>query len=446
MNRTLSADTPKKVGEIVKLNGWVNVRRNMGKIVFLDLRDRWGIVQVVCVPSEIDEPSRDALKDIRPEFVLEIEGVVQDRNEEQVNEKLETGKIEVLAKKIKIFSAVSSELPIAVVEKNTEEADLQKRLDWRWIDLRKPKNILIFKVWTLMEQAFREYWTSNDYIEIHSPKFMGAPSEGSAELFEVKYFDRKAYLAQSPQFYKQMAMASGFEKVFEVGPVFRANPSFTPRHDTEFTGYDMEISFIESHQDIINEEQKAIQYVLGKIKEKFGEEILSVFGRDLIVPTIPFPQITMKQAKEILAKLKVPDEREGDLSPEEERKLSDYIKEKEGYEFVFVTEYPVNVRPFYHMRLEGDQKITKSFDLLWNGLEITTGAQREHRYNVLVAQAKEKGLKLKLIQFYLNFFKYGCPPHGGLGLGPSRMLMKIFNIDNVREVTYLYCGIKRLEP
>ncbi|PIP29339.1 aspartate--tRNA(Asn) ligase [Candidatus Kuenenbacteria bacterium CG23_combo_of_CG06-09_8_20_14_all_36_9] len=446
MNRTLSADTPKKVGEIVKLNGWVNVRRNMGKIVFLDLRDRWGIVQVVCVPSEIDEPSRDALKDIRPEFVLEIEGVVQDRNEEQVNEKLETGKIEVLAKKIKIFSAVSSELPIAVVEKNTEEADLQKRLDWRWIDLRKPKNILIFKVWTLMEQAFREYWTSNDYIEIHSPKFMGAPSEGSAELFEVKYFDRKAYLAQSPQFYKQMAMASGFEKVFEVGPVFRANPSFTPRHDTEFTGYDMEISFIESHQDIINEEQKAIQYVLGKIKEKFGEEILSVFGRDLIVPTIPFPQITMKQAKEILAKLKVPDEREGDLSPEEERKLSDYIKEKEGYEFVFVTEYPVNVRPFYHMRLEGDQKITKSFDLLWNGLEITTGAQREHRYNVLVAQAKEKGLKLKLIQFYLNFFKYGCPPHGGLGLGPSRMLMKIFNIDNVREVTYLYRGIKRLEP
>ncbi|PIT89872.1 aspartate--tRNA(Asn) ligase [Candidatus Kuenenbacteria bacterium CG10_big_fil_rev_8_21_14_0_10_36_11] len=446
MNRTLSADTPKKVGEIVKLNGWVNARRNMGKIVFLDLRDRWGIVQVVCVPSETDEPSRDALKDIRPEFVLEIEGVVQDRNEEQVNEKLETGKIEVLAKKIKIFSAVSSELPIAVVEKNTEEADLQKRLDWRWIDLRKPKNILIFKVWTLMEQAFREYWTSNDYIEIHSPKFMGAPSEGSAELFEVKYFDRKAYLAQSPQFYKQMAMASGFEKVFEVGPVFRANPSFTPRHDTEFTGYDMEISFIESHQDIINEEQKAIQYVLGKIKEKFGEEILSVFGRDLIVPTIPFPQITMKQAKEILAKLKVPDEREGDLSPEEERKLSDYIKEKEGYEFVFVTEYPVNVRPFYHMRLEGDQKITKSFDLLWNGLEITTGAQREHRYNVLVAQAKEKGLKLKLIQFYLNFFKYGCPPHGGLGLGPSRMLMKIFNIDNVREVTYLYRGIKRLEP
>lgn len=444
--RTTTLETTKKINKTVKLNGWVNTRRDMGKIVFLDLRDRWGIVQVVCVPEELDNKSVEALKDVRPEYVLEIEGVVQERGEKQRNKKLATGKIEVLAKNIKILSTVSSELPIAVVEKNAKESELQKRLDWRWIDLRKPKNILIFKVWTLMEQAFREYWTNNDYIEIHSPKFMGAPSEGSAELFEVKYFDRKAYLAQSPQFYKQMAMASGFEKVFEVGPVFRANPSFTPRHDTEFTGYDMEISFIESHQDVINEEQKAIQYVLSRIKEKFGEEILSVYGRDLVVPTVPFPQVTMKQAKKILAKLGVPDEREGDMSPEEERRLSEYIKEKEGHEFVFITEYPANVRPFYHMRLEGDQKTTKSFDLLWNGLEITTGAQREHRYDVLVDQAKEKGLKLKLIQFYLNFFKYGCPPHGGLGLGPSRMLMKIFNIDNVREVTYLYRGIKRLEP
>ncbi len=444
--RTTTIETTSKVGKTVKLNGWVHVRRNMGQIVFLDLRDRWGIVQVVCVPNELDEPSQTALKDIRPEFVLEIEGVVQARGENQINKNSPTGTVEVLAKNIKILSAVSSELPIAVVEKNIEEADLQKRLDWRWLDLRKPKNVLIFRVWTLMEQAFREYWIKNNYIEIHSPKFMGAPSEGSAELFEVKYFDRKAYLAQSPQFYKQMAMAAGFEKVFEVGPVFRANPSFTPRHDTEFTGYDMEISFIESYQDVINEEQRAIRYVLNRIKKEFGEEILSVYGRDLIVPTIPFPQVTIKQAKEILAKLGVSDERDGDMSPEEERKLSEYIKEKEGHEFVFVTEYPVNVRPFYHMRLENDQEITKSFDLLWNGLEITTGAQREHRYDVLVAQAKEKGLKLKLIQFYLNFFKYGCPPHGGLGLGPSRMLMKIFNIDNVREVTYLYRGIKRLEP
>ncbi len=164
------------------------------------------------------------------------------------------------------------------------------------------------------------------------------------------------------------------------------------------------------------------------------------------MPKTPFPKITMKEAKKILAKLKVPSEKEGDLSPEEERKICEYIKEKEGHEFVFITEYPVSVRPFYHMRLESDVNLTKSFDLLWNGLEITTGAQREHRYEILLKQVKEKGLSEKSIGFYLNFFKYGCPPHGGFGLGPSRILMKLFDIGNVREVTYLYRGVKRLEP
>ena len=275
---------------------------------------------------------------------------------------------------------------------------------------------------------------------------MSTPSESGAELFEVKYFNRKAYLAQSPQFYKQMGMAAGFERVFEVGPIFRANPSFTSRHDTEFTGYDAEISFIESHQEVIQEEERVIQYTLKQIKEKFGKEISTLYGRNLIIPIIPFPQVTIAQAKKILMELGIPSEKDGDLSPEEERNLSEYIKEKEGHEFVFVTEYPIEVRPFYHMRLKDNPKLTKSFDLLWNGLEITTGAQREHRYDILLSQVKEKRLKLEPIQFYLNFFKYGCPPHGGFGLGPSRMLMKVFNVSNVREVTYLYRGIKRLKP
>ncbi|MCX6724584.1 MAG: aspartate--tRNA(Asn) ligase, partial [Candidatus Shapirobacteria bacterium] len=230
-----------------------------------------------------------------------------------------------------------------------------------------------------MEQAFREYWITNGYIEIHSPKLMNAASESGGELFEVKYFDKKAYLAQSPQFYKQMAMAAGFERVFEIGPVFRANPSFTARHDTEFTSYDIEISFIESHYGVMEEEEKVIVSVLESIKEKFGQEIERVYKRELIIPKIPFPKVAMNDAKKILADLKVPSEKKGDLSPEEERKLSEYMMEKEGHEFVFITDYPAEVRPFYHMRLESDPKITKSFDLIWNGIEITTGAQREHR-------------------------------------------------------------------
>lgn len=426
------------IGKQVKISGFVQTIRDQGSIKFLLIRDITGVIQVVVTKHHTNTLA--TTKTLTHESVIEIIGLAKE-------EKQAPNGFEIEVEKISILSVANAELPIPIIEKGEQEETEQSiRLDWRWIDLRKPEKALIFKVWTLMEQTFREYWTKNNYIEIHSPKFMSTPSESGAELFEVKYFDRKAYLAQSPQFYKQMAMAAGFEKVFEVGPIFRANPSFTSRHDTEFTGYDAEISFIQSHQDIMEEEQKIIHCVLERVKKQFGEEILTIYGRNLTIPKLPFPQITMKQAKEILAKLDVQSERDSDLSPEEERKLSDYIKEKEGHEFIFITEYPIEVRPFYHMRLESDQKLTKSFDLLWNGLEITTGAQREHRYEILITQAKEKGLTLEPIQFYLNFFKYGCPPHGGLGIGPSRMLMKIFNINNVRDVTYLYRGVKRLEP
>lgn len=426
------------IGKRVKIAGFVQTIRDQGSIKFLLIRDATGIIQVVVAKHRPDALA--AAKNLTRESVAEIIGLAK-------KEKQAPAGFEIEAENVAILSLANPELPMPVIEKGQQgETEQSIRLDWRWLDLRKPEKLLIFKVWTLMEQAFREYWTKNGYIEIHSPKFMSAPSESGAELFEVKYFDRKAYLAQSPQFYKQMAMAAGFERVFEIGPVFRAEPSFTSRHMTEFTGADAEISFVQSHQDVIKEEEKAICYVLKKVKEKFGKEISALHNRDLIVPEIPFPQVTMKQAKEILAGLAVPSEKDGDLGPEEERKLSDYIQKKENHEFLFVTEYPVEVRPFYHMRLENDKKLTKSFDLFWNGLEITTGAQREHRYETLVKQAKEKGLSLKPIQFYLNFFKYGCPPHGGYGLGSNRMIMQLLGIDNIRDASFVFRGIKRLEP
>lgn len=437
MKRTLIKEINKKIGKKVKISGWVHTIRDQGSIKFIILRDITGFIQVV-VTKEIKATFETAIF-LKSECVIDVIGLVK-------KEKQALDGVEIFAEKIKILSEADPKLPISVVEKGAQETDLQKRLNYRWIDLRKSKNTLIFKVWTAMEHAFREYLVKNGYIEIHSPKLMSSPSESSSELFEVKYFNRKAYLAQSPQFYKQMAMASGFEKVFEIGPVFRANLSFTSRHDTEFTSYDMEISFISSHQDVMAEEQKAIAYAIKKIKDLFGKEILKQYKRELIVPKIPFPQLSMKEAKIILKKLGVQSKGSGDLSPEEERSISDFVKQKYNHEFVFITEYPKEVRPFYHMRIETNNNLTKSFDLLWNGLEITTGAQREHRYDILISQAKEKGLGLKSIQYYLDFFKYGCPPHGGLGLGPTRMLMKIFNISNVREVTFLYRGVKRLTP
>ena len=426
------------IGKQVKITGFVQTIRDQKNIKFFLIRDISGVIQVVITKDK--EEAFKSSSGLSLESVVEIIGLAKE-------EKQAPGGFEIAVESIVTLSLSDPELPIPVIEKGQqEETDQSIRLDWRWIDLRKEKNTLVFKVWTIMEQAFREYWVKNNYIEIHSPKLIATASESGSEVFEVKYFERKAYLAQSPQFYKQMAMASGFEKVFEVGPVFRAEPSFTSRHATEFTGYDTEISYVKSHYDVMEEEEKAIQYALEKVKEKYGGEILKVLGREVVVPKIPFPKISMKETKEILAKMGIKSEKEGDISPEEERKICKYVKEKENHEFVFITEYPASVRPFYHMRDEKDSKITKSFDLLWNGLEKTTGAQREHRYDVLVAQAKEKKMEIEHIQFYLNFFKYGCPPHGGYGMGPNRMIMQLLGINNVRDAMFVYRGVNRLQP
>lgn len=434
MERTLALETPKKIGKKVTLFGWVHSRRDYGKLVFIDLRDRSGIVQVV---------AGGEAGDIRDEFVVRVEGVVRKRSKETINPDLKTGKVEVKAETIEVLSE-ADKLPIAVLEKEAKTS-LAKRLDWRWLDLRKPKNLLIFKVWTEMEAAMRKFWLDRGFVQIHTPKFMSSASESGGEVFEVEYFGKKAYLAQSPQFYKQMAMAAGFEKVFEIGPVFRANPSFTSRHDTEFTMVDVEVSFIESHEDVMKSLEELIAFAIKSVKTKFGTEIKEVFGRELIVPKLPFPRVTMKEAKELLSKAGKKSSK-ADLNPEEERELGRIVKEKQNHEFVFVTEYPWETRPFYHMKKEEDPGLTKSFDLIWNGLEIVTGAQREHRYKILKEQAIEKGLTLGPIKHYLNFFKFGCPPHGGFGLGPSRMLMQMLNVKNVREVTFLYRGVNKLTP
>lgn len=426
------------IGRQIKIAGFVQTIRDQGSIKFLLVRDVSGVIQIVVTKQRPDILS--LAKTLTLESVVEIVGFAKE-------EKQAPGGYEIDAEQIKILSLADPELPIPITIKGQQgETEQSIRLDWRWIDLRKPQGVLTFKVWTKLEAALREYWTKNGYIDIHSPKLISTASESGAEVFEVKYFDRKAYLAQSPQFYKQMAMAAGFERIFEVGPVFRAEPSFTSRHATEFTGYDAEISYIESHEDVMKEEEKAIQFAVQKIKEGFGDEIQQVFNREIVVPTLPFPRLSMKEVKEILASLGVVGDKEGDLSPEEERKIGEYIREKRGHEFIFVTEYPVSIRPFYHMRDDKDASLTKSFDLLWNGLEVTTGAQREHRYDILIQQAKEKHMRIETLQFYFNFFKYGCPPHGGFGMGPNRMIMKLLGIDNVRDAMFIYRGVKRLEP
>lgn len=437
MERTYIKDVKKNIGKKISLSGFAKIIRKQGGIAFLILRDITGTVQTVVLKS-----NSEAFKTVQD---LSIESVVTIEGESKENNQAPNG-IEVLIDSIEVLSKAEPELPIPVDEKGDSEANLDIRLDWRYLDLRKERNALIFKVWTLMDEVFTSFLTNKGFIQMHSPKIMATPSESGAELFEVNYFDRKAYLSQSPQFYKQMAMAAGFEKVFEIGPVFRADPSFTSRHATEFTGYDLEISFIKDHHEVMDTEESVLVEILTKVKEVYGKDIKAVFNRDFPVPPTPFPRITFAEVKEILKEKGIKSEKPADLTGDEEKGISQYALEKYGCEFVFVTDYPIEGRPFYHMRYKDKPNTTMSFDLLWNGLEVTTGAQREHRFDILKAQATEKGLTDATISDYLNFFRYGCPPHGGFGTGSSRLVMKMLGIDNIREATYLFRGVKRLTP
>lgn len=430
MERILVSQTTQKIGENVLLKGWVQALRKQGGLVFAVLRDVSGMVQLII--SKEKQEVFEIFNELSLESVIEVEGLVKE-------EKRAPQGVEIEVTRAAVLSKADPELPIPIVEeKSGGETEMTKRFDWRWIDLRKPEKLQIFNVWTALEKGAREFFARENYTQVYTPNFMNTPSESGAEVFEVQYFENKAYLAQSPQFYKQMAMASGFEKVFMVGPVFRAEPSFTIRHMTEFTGWDFEISFIESHHDVMAAEEKMLVSAFQKVKE----DLLP----DVAIPTIPFPKITMKEAKEKLAKVGVTSEKEHDLSPEEERELSRIIKEETGHDFVFIVDWHKSVRAFYHMRHEDQEELTKSFDLLYKGIEITTGAQREHRIDILEKQAKEKDMPIETLQNYFNFFRYGCPPHGGVGIGPGRIIMQLLGLPNVKEATFLPRDVKRLTP
>jgi aspartyl-tRNA synthetase len=441
MERTLVRDAREKVGERIALRGFIQTVRNQKAVQFIILRDPTGLIQVVAERSEANKILNELIEGLTRESAIQVTGIVVN------NPNVKLGQLEVQLETLTVDSPADAVLPIDTFGKTETEVD--KRLDWRFLDLRQTENQLIFRVQTTVEMAMREFWISNGFVEIHTPKIMGSPSEGGAELFTLDYFGETASLAQSPQFYKQMAMAAGMERVFEIGPAFRADPSFTPRHSTEFTSVDMEMSWIESHHDVMAFEEAWLCHVLQTVKGAHGREIAQTFGTEVLIPTRPFPKVTMDEAQKILkAKGYAPpaDTKKGDLDPQGERLLCEYAKEQYSHEFIFVTDYPIEVRPFYHMRKEDAPAETKSFDLLWKWMEITTGAQREHRYDVLVKQATEKGVSLESIQFYLDFFKYGCPPHGGFGFGLARLLAAMLNQKSIRDVVFLHRGPNRLIP
>ena len=414
----------------VRFQGMVEVVRDKKNIQFIILKDFSGKIQVT-----VDKVAHPEVGEVFSHLIAGATVLVE--GELVKSEYVKMGGQEVLAEAVTVTST-------AEVSPIGPESNIDQRLDYRWLDLRQEKNLLLFKVQTAFANAMREFLVQKDFIEIHSPKLIGAASESGSEVFEVKYFDTKAYLAQSPQFYKQMAIVSGLERVFEVAPAFRAENSNTYRHATEYTSFDVEFAYINSYEDVMVMEEEMLTYALKAVKEQLGEEIKRVFDIDIIVPTLPFPRIKLHDLYDELEKMygySVPESEKGDLTTEGERLVAKYSMEKYGHEFLFVTDYGVECRAFYHMRKDG---VPQGYDLIWKGCEITTGAQREHRYDVLKEQAKEKGLD-EDVKFYLDFFKFGCPPHGGFGIGVDRITMLMFNVG-IKDAMYIFRGPDRLNP
>ncbi|WP_120340273.1 aspartate--tRNA(Asn) ligase [Cryobacterium sp. GCJ02] len=426
---------------LVSVSGWVETVRDQKKVQFVVLRDESGAVQLVnprTTDAEgvvVDDEPATTISGLSQGSFVTVTGQLKH------DERVKLGGIEIKLESLEVVTHAIPETPIAA------DSSLDKRMDWRFLDLRQPKSNLIFRIQTTFEHALRTYWIEHDFIELHTPKLMASASESRAELFEVEYFDTKAYLAQSPQFFKQMAQSAGLGKIFEVGPAFRADPSFTSRHATEFTSVDSEISWIDSHEDVMQLHEDLLVAAFTAVKAKHGEEVLALFGVEVTVPSTPFPRIPLAEAKEIVKSrgYEVPRD-DDDMDPEGERQIAAYVAETYGHEFVFLTDYASSIRPFYHMRHEGDASLTNSYDLIFNGTEISTGAQREHRIDVLTEQAIEKGVDPAEIAGYLDFFRYGVPSHGGFGMGLARVLMLMLHQASIREVTYLFRGPTRLEP
>ena len=444
MNRCMIQDIKEHLGEPVMVQGFVDNYRDSKAMAFIVLKDITGRLQITVEKEKLPEVA-DALAGLTPDSVITATGTVVE------NDYVKLGGLEMIPDSIRVESLAEAlpiarkSIPATKKKQAVERSSIDQRIDYRWVDLRTDENQLMFKVQTKLIASLREFCLARNFMEIHTPKLIAAASESGADVFEVKYLDRSAYLAQSPQFYKQMAMAAGFERIFEVGPVFRAEKSFTNKHTTEFTGFDIEMSYINSFRDVMQFEAELLTYGLTQVKEAYGDEIEAAFGIPLTVPTLPFPEVKLADLYKGLEEdfgFTVPEEEKNDLTTEAERLSYDWVKKHYGHEFLFVTDYKPEKRAFYHMRDEHGMPL--GYDLIWRGTEITTGAQREHRFDLLKKQADEKGLADD-VKFYLEFFKYGCPPHGGFGLGVDRLTMLLVGLP-IKECMFLFRSPNRLTP
>ncbi|MGB9834673.1 MAG: aspartate--tRNA(Asn) ligase [bacterium] len=430
MKQTDSRYLEKFVGETVILTGWVHRIRDMGAFAFLLLRDPWDVVQVVV-------PEAETVRDLPVESAVRIQGQV-------VSEPRAPLGLEVHAQSVELLSK-AMELPPFELNKKELEVSLSLILDHRPLSLRHPRQRAIFRIEAEFVSSFRDFLRGEGFTEIFSPKIVATGTEGGASLFPIDYMGKKAYLAQSPQFYKQM-MVGVFGRVFEVGHVYRAEPHATSRHINEYLSLDYEMGFIKDEQDVMELEMRLLAYALSRIRENCSREIRLLQAK-IPEPQESIPQLTLSEAKEVLRKKYGKHlEEEDDLDPEAEKLLSEFALSELNSEFLFVTSYPVSLRPMYAMPDKDNPSITRSFDLLFRGMEVTTGGQRIHDYGLLVQNIKKFGLDPENFDFYLEPFKYGMPPHGGLAIGAERITARLLDLENIRQACLFPRDINRLTP
>ena len=419
-------------GREVRVNGAVHTIRDMGNIAFIILRKREGLVQ--CVYEE--GVSKFSLKDLKEAATVEVTGVVVE------SEKAPNG-IEIRLGELKVLSEPAEPMPLAV-SKWKLNTSLEAKLNYRPISLRNIRERAKFKIQEGIVRGFRDFLYREGFTEIHTPKIGARSAEGGANMFRLDYFHRPAVLQQSPQFYKQM-MVGVFDRVFETGPVFRAEKHNTKRHLNEYTSLDFEMGYIDGFEDLMAMETGFLQFTMKLLKEEYSKE-LKILGIELPqtekIPAVRFDEIKKLVSEKYERKIRNP----FDLEPEEESLISRYAKEEWDADFVFVTHYPTKKRPFYAMEDPQDPTYTLSFDLLFRGMEITTGGQRIHDYSQLLAKMEKRGMTEEGMEQYLSAFKHGMPPHGGLGIGLERLTMKLVGEDNVRETTLFPRDMSRLEP
>jgi nondiscriminating aspartyl-tRNA synthetase len=412
--------------------GWVHEVRDLGGLAFFLIRDRTGIIQVTIPKKRSSEAVLAAAKQVSRESVVRIAGMVK------AIDKAPGGR-ELVPDLFEIISLADSPLPLDVVEK--VPADLDTRLDARFLDARRPRVAAVFQIRSAATYAVNHYLHHEGFINITTPKIVAAATEGGTELFPIAYFDKEAFLNQSPQLYKQMMMAAGFEKVYEIGPIFRAEEHNTTKHLNEATSIDIEVSYAD-HLEVMRILEELIVKTYEYVQATCSDQLANLEIADFVIPTAPFPRIPYREAIEIAQKkIEDPIKYGDDISPAAERAIG---AEMGGH--YFIVDWPSEIRPYYAMPYENDPTICKAFDLMHPRMELSSGAQRVHQHDLLVQQIKKKGLNPESFEFYLRPFRYGMPPHAGWGLGTDRLIMTMLGLSNVREAVLFPRDMHRLVP